>query len=108
MKLKCGLTVEERAAKEEARKARRKKQWDKLVSPDTIFALWPKRIKPGDCRVFERVKRVPTLVLFEGRWSEWMPIGRPGSEHYEDMKWRYVHGGRRVRLIQYAYESIED
>lgn len=107
MKLKCGPTLEEQEAKRKARTARREAEWAKLTSSDTVFALWPRRIRPGDCRWLELVRRVPQFIQFEGRWSDWTPIGATDTEHHDDLKRRYVHGGRRIKNISYRYEVIE-
>lgn len=89
MKFKCGLTNEEKEAKHEAALAWAK---DVIANGEVVFALWPKRIKPGDCRLLEKVRRFPAYVRKHymecSYWSK-EDIADPHRIAYATIKWRY-------------------
>lgn len=70
MRLKCGLTDEEKIQRRKAEEA----YWLRcLKEGEIVFAILPKRIKPGDCRWLERVRRrIVKVEKYSYQWDEWI------------------------------------
>lgn len=72
MKFKCGLTVEEREAETLEYYAALR---DALVNGQKVFAWWPVKLAPGDCRWLEWVLRFPLVFTYSGRTREMLKKG---------------------------------
>jgi len=88
MKFKCGLTDEEKTKKRELElfKARH------LIEHGEVVFVWlPKRVKPGDCRWLEKMRRFPVshlIPLFPGDYVD-VDATKPEHVAYCPIKWRY-------------------
>lgn len=87
MKFKCGLTDEEKKAKREVELHKAKCL---IEHGEVVFLWWPKKIKPGDCRWLEKVKRFPTEYYEYDLFGMYLHV-KLIPKHVADypIKWRY-------------------
>lgn len=97
MKFKCGLTKEEEEAKT-------KKLYDEAMdiirNGEIVFAWWPTRVKKGDCRWLERVKRTPTRIRETGYYTSWESVNS-----YTDHRCATLYSEGQP-FIMWKYEAL--
>lgn len=99
MKFKCGLTEEE----ENSKRAEAEANWLKILKEGQVWFAWfPVRIKKGDCRWLEKVKRFPSKVGYQeilfGSYVSIYDLSVEGAA-------RSLAGGGTVG--KYRYEAIQ-
>lgn len=89
MKFKCGLTDEEKKAKREVELHKAKCL---IEHGEVVFAWWPIRIKPGDCRWLEKVRCFPEAVKKYHEFGYyWSQDGARSPERVADCSLRYCY-----------------